>query len=256
MAAHSHNAGLGVTVASLAAISLGIFAGGVSAGAVALLLGVGVLGLFVGIALLAPRLVKPLARVVGWPARRAGGVAGELAGANAVRNPGRTASTAAALMIGLTLVTVVAVLGAGFSATTRQAVSDQVRADHVIDGDEGLGFRASEGDALAGVPGVTNVSHVRSDTALVQGEEGADQRHRPGDDRGLLHVRLVGGVRGRARRARARRRDRDRGLRRERGAEGRRPRGDHHAGRATSARSSSAASTTRRRPSSCSVRSA
>ena len=75
-------------------------------------------------------------------------------------------------MIGLTLVTVVAVLGAGFSATTRQAVSDQVRADHVIDGDEGLGFRASEGDALASVPGVTNASHVRSDTALVQGEEG------------------------------------------------------------------------------------
>ena len=71
------------------------------------------LGLFAGIALLAPRLVKPLARVVGWPARRAGGVAGELAGANSARNPGRTASTAAALMIGLTLVTVVAVLGAG-----------------------------------------------------------------------------------------------------------------------------------------------
>ena len=58
-------------------------------------------------------LVKPLARVVGWPARRAGGVAGDLAGANSVRNPSRTASTAAALMIGLTLVTVVAVLGAG-----------------------------------------------------------------------------------------------------------------------------------------------
>jgi putative ABC transport system permease protein len=172
MATHSHSAGLGVVLSSLAAISVGIFAGGVSDGAVALLLGGGVLGLFAGIALLAPRLVKPLARVVGWPARRAGGVAGELAGANAVRNPGRTASTAAALMIGLTLVTVVAVLGAGFSATTRQAVSDQVRADHVIDGEEGLGFRASEGDALARVPGVTNASHVRSDTALVQGEEG------------------------------------------------------------------------------------
>jgi putative ABC transport system permease protein len=172
MAAHSHNAGLGVTLASLAAISLGIFAGGVSAAAVGLLLGLGVLGLFAGIALLAPRLVKPLARIVGWPARRAGGVAGELAGANAVRNPGRTASTAAALMIGLTLVTVVAVLGSGFSATTRAAVSDQVRADHVIDGDQGLGFRASEGETLASVPGVTNASHVRSDTALVQGDEG------------------------------------------------------------------------------------
>ena len=173
MAAHSHNAGLGVT-RGLARRDLRSASSpaGVSAAAVALLLGGGVLGLFAGIALLAPRLVKPLARVVGWPARRAGGVAGELAGANAVRNPGRTASTAAALMIGLTLVTVVAVLGAGFSATTRQAVSDQVRADHVIDGDQGLGFRASEGDTLASVPGVTNASHVRSDTALVQGEEG------------------------------------------------------------------------------------
>ena len=72
---------------------------------VGVLLGGGVLGLFAGIAMLAPRLVEPLARLVGWPARRAGGVAGELAGANAVRNPGRTASTAAALMIGITLVT-------------------------------------------------------------------------------------------------------------------------------------------------------
>ena len=78
------------------------------------------IGLFLGIALLAPRLVKPLARLVGWPARRAGGVAGELAGANAVRNPGRTASTAAALMIGITLVTVVAVLGAGMGKATER----------------------------------------------------------------------------------------------------------------------------------------
>jgi putative ABC transport system permease protein len=172
MATHSHNAGLGVVLASVAAISAGIFAGGVSAGLVALLLGVGVLGLFVGIALTAPRLVKPLARVVGWPAKRAAGVAGELAGANAVRNPGRTASTAAALMIGLTLVTVVAVLGSGMSATTRSAVSDQVRADHVIDAKDGLPFRAAEGDALARVDGVTGATHVRSDTALVQGDEG------------------------------------------------------------------------------------
>ena len=131
------------------------------------------LGLFAGIALLAPRLVKPLARVVGWPARRAGGVAGELAGANAVRHPGRTASTAAALMIGLTLVTVVAVLGAGLNASTREAVSDQVNADYVIDGKQDLPFRADEGDRLAAVPGVTAASHVRSDKALVQRKENA-----------------------------------------------------------------------------------
>ena len=129
------------------------------------------LGLFLGIALLAPRLVKPLARVVGWPARRVGGVAGEIAGANAVRNPGRTASTAAALMIGLTLVTVVAVLGAGVNAGTKAAITKQVHADYVIDGKDGLPFRASEGDELAAVPGVTAASHVRSDDALVQGKK-------------------------------------------------------------------------------------
>jgi putative ABC transport system permease protein len=171
MAAHSHNAGLGVTLASLAAISLGIFAGGVSALAVGLLLGGGVLGLFLGIALLAPRLIKPLARVVGLPARRAGGVAGELAGANAVRNPGRTASTAAALMIGLTLVTVVAVLGAGINAGTKSAIKEQVHADYVVDGKQGLPFSASEGDTLAATPGVKSASHVRSDTAIVQGKQ-------------------------------------------------------------------------------------
>ncbi len=169
-AAHSRNTGLGVVAASLAAISAGVFAG-VSGGAVALLLGLGVLGLFLGIALLAPRLVKPLAHVVGWPARRAGGVAGELAGANAARNPSRTASTAAALMIGLTLVTVVAVLGAGMNKSTKSAVTDQIRAGYVVDGNDGVPFPAAEGDELAQVPGVTAASHVRGDKALVKGEE-------------------------------------------------------------------------------------
>jgi putative ABC transport system permease protein len=173
LAGHSGNAGIGVVVAALAAISLGIFASGLSGGAVALLLGGGVLALFAGIALLAPRLVKPLARVVGLPARRAGGVAGDLAAANAVRNPGRTASTAAALMIGLTLVTVVAVLGAGLRASTERAVSDQVRADYVVDGKQQLPFRASEGDAVAHVSGVTAATHVRSDKAIVEGTEDA-----------------------------------------------------------------------------------
>ena len=68
--------------------------------------------------MLAPRLVKPLAALVGLPAARLGGSAGRLARENSVRNPGRTASTAAALMIGLALVTVVATLGAGLRGST------------------------------------------------------------------------------------------------------------------------------------------
>ena len=169
-AAHSAKSGLAVLLASLAALATGMFAG-VAGALMALLLVLGVLGLFMGIALLAPSLVQPLARVVGWPARRAGGVAGDLAGANAVRNPGRTASTAAALMIGLTLVTVVAALGAGITAGTKAAISDQIHADYIVDGNEDLPFRADEGDRLASTQGVKAASHVRADEALVQGKE-------------------------------------------------------------------------------------
>src|SRR5207244_3520763 len=65
-----------------------------------LAMGVGALLLFVGVALISAWLVRPFASVLGWPATKIGGTAGTLARANSIRNPGRTASTAAALMIG------------------------------------------------------------------------------------------------------------------------------------------------------------
>jgi putative ABC transport system permease protein len=171
LAAHSLKAAVAISLASVAAIAAGVFAGGLGTLGVVVLLGLGVIGLFLGVALAAPHLVRPLARLVGWPARRGGGVAGELAGANSVRNPGRTASTAAALMVGLTLVTVVAVLGAGLRGSVESAVTDQLRAGWVLEGQDGVEFPAAEGEALAAVPGVTAVTHVRSDQALVAGGE-------------------------------------------------------------------------------------
>ena len=170
-AAHSLKAAVGVIAASIAAISAGVFASGLSAPVVAALLGVGVIALFLGVALAAPHLVKPLARLVGSPARRAGGIAGDLASSNSVRNPSRTASTAAALMVGLTLVTVVAVLGAGVRKSVESAVTDQVKAAYIVDGPDGVPFAAAEGDAIARVPGVNTASSVRVDKALVAGKE-------------------------------------------------------------------------------------
>ena len=170
-AAHTHKAGLVIAAGSLAAVLAGLFAGGLGALGTGVLLGGGVLGLFLGMALLAPRLVTPLARLVGWPARRRG-IAGELAGANAVRNPGRTASTAAALMIGLTLVTLVAVLGVEPGRRRRRAaVKKEIHAAYVIDGKGKMPFRAAEGDQLERIAGVKSASHVRSDTVIVDGKE-------------------------------------------------------------------------------------
>ena len=92
----------------------------------------GVLLLFLGVAMLSSHLVRPIARVVGLPARSAGGAAGRLASGNAVRNPGRTAATAAALMIGIALVSFIATLTNGMKASNREAIEEQVIADYVV----------------------------------------------------------------------------------------------------------------------------
>jgi putative ABC transport system permease protein len=158
---------------ALAVVSLGIaLFVGLSTAPMLLLLGVGTIALFLGVALLASRLVRPLAAVVGWPALRLGGMAGELARENSIRNPARTASTAAALMIGLALVTVVAVLGAALRDSTQNGVRDQVAADYVVTSQNGYDpFPAAAGDAVAGVPAVALASSVRSDQALANGTE-------------------------------------------------------------------------------------
>jgi putative ABC transport system permease protein len=158
-----------LTTIALAVVSLGVglFVSGLETPVLLLLLGVGAIALFLGVALLASRLVKPLAAIVGWPALRLGGMAGELARENSIRNPGRTASTAAALMIGLALVTVVAVLGAALRDSTQGAVRDQVTADYVVTSQNGFDpLPSAVGGAVAGTGGVELSSSVRFDQAL------------------------------------------------------------------------------------------
>jgi putative ABC transport system permease protein len=128
----------------------------------------GVLVLFVGVAMITSRLVRPLATLVGWPAQTIGGVAGNLARGNSIRNPGRTASTAAALMIGIALVTFVAVLASGMKASNRGAIEEQVIADYVVTAQDGFSpFVAAAGDAVAQSPDAEVVANVRSDLGKV-----------------------------------------------------------------------------------------
>jgi putative ABC transport system permease protein len=128
----------------------------------------GVILLFVGIAMISSHLVRPLAAVVGWPARMMGGAAGKLARGNSIRNPGRTAATAAALMIGIALVTFVAVLANGMKASNRGAIEDQVLADYVVTAQDGFSpFVAAAGDSVADSPDAELVANVRSDLGKV-----------------------------------------------------------------------------------------
>jgi putative ABC transport system permease protein len=151
-------------------LAFGVFASGLETATRLLSLAGGVLLLFVGVALLAPRLVPPLVRVLGAPGARLGGVAGQLASQNATRDPARTASTAAALMIGLALVTLVAVLGAGLRTSFTSAVDELFVADYALTG-EGEPLAVAAGKAAAAAPGVEVVSSLRSENGEAFGEE-------------------------------------------------------------------------------------
>ena len=131
----------------------------------------GVLLLFLGVAMISSKLVRPIARLVGWPATQIGGVAGRLAKQNSMRNPARTAATAAALMIGVALVTFVGVLANGMKESNRGAIEDQVQADYVVTAQDGFSpFVAGAGEALEESGAGEIVTPVRSELGKINGD--------------------------------------------------------------------------------------
>ena len=76
----------------------------------------------------------------------------KLSGRTRGGTPGRTAATAAALMIGLALVTFIAVLANGMKASNRGAIEDQVKAQYVLTAQDGFAPFPGAGDALANSP--------------------------------------------------------------------------------------------------------
>jgi putative ABC transport system permease protein len=164
----------GVIVAiSVFLLAYAMFADSLDTGPRLISIAVGVLGLFVGVAMLSRLAVPPVARAVGFPSARLGGAAGSLARGNALRNPGRTAATAAALMIGLALVTFIATLSAGMKSSNRDAIEAQVLADYVVTSQDGFTpFVAAAGDAAARATVAQQSTSVRSDLAKFAGDDG------------------------------------------------------------------------------------
>ncbi len=89
-----------------------------------------------------------------------------------MRNPGRTAVTASALMIGVMLVTAVTVVANGLRQETKGTLNDRIAASHVITAEDGWSPMNPEvAQAAAKVPGVTAVSSLRQDGGLVAGQK-------------------------------------------------------------------------------------
>lgn len=95
-------------------------------------LGVGAALLFVGLTLLSPLAAKPLSLGLGLPLGATLGKPGQLAKENAARNPRRTATTAAALMIGLSLVSMALVLGASIKQQITETFEAGLQADYFV----------------------------------------------------------------------------------------------------------------------------
>jgi putative ABC transport system permease protein len=160
-----------LTLAGFAALIYGLFGSGLGTGAILAFIGLGALLVFLGVALFASKLVPGLATTLGWPTAKLGGAPGALARGNAKRNPQRTASTAAALMIGLALVTLVAVLGQGIRSSFTNAVDDIFVSDYAITAQNNFSpIPPDAAQAVESVPGVEAVASVRTGEARVYGE--------------------------------------------------------------------------------------
>ena len=147
-----------VAVGGIAVAALGFFGDAATTTRLLEMAG-GAMLLFIAIAMLAKYIVRPLTRIIGWPLERLGGTSGRLARENAGRNPARTASTAAALMIGLGLVVFVAVFAQGLKASFIDVFDKAVTADVVaydVGSSQPLPKKGVE--AMRAVPGVETVA--------------------------------------------------------------------------------------------------
>jgi putative ABC transport system permease protein len=175
-----------IPIAILAVAAVLSVAGAFGVGSIGqslILVGVGALGLFLGVIMIAGRLIRPLAKLVGGPARRFGGPAGRLASGNATRNTTRTATTAAALMIGLALVTLVATIASSFGASNRSADEDAVSADYVVTSKSGFdtipaavgtSVRQDEAKAFGERAIVNGIAPAFADTVELDFEKGSE----------------------------------------------------------------------------------
>jgi putative ABC transport system permease protein len=120
--------------AGLALTAQGLFGGGAATSKLSAL-GGGAVAIFIGVAMSARYYVRPLASAIGLPVERLWGTPGRLARENAMRNPGRTAITSAALMVGLALVVFVAVFTAGLKSSFGSQIDELVKADLFVTSD-------------------------------------------------------------------------------------------------------------------------
>ncbi len=156
-----------ITLGGVALLAVGLTAPAIQ------LVGLGAVLIFIGVARLAPAVARPLSSVLGRPLAGLLGMSGRLGRENSMRSPRRTAQTASALMVGLALVSAIAVFGASLSRSATQSIDQALSADIIISNASSNGsgsFSTSVPKIASSLPGVTATSTVYGGQFEVRGD--------------------------------------------------------------------------------------
>ncbi|MBM2616291.1 ABC transporter permease [Actinoplanes sp. LDG1-06] len=165
-------AGLAATIAGAALLAAGLTGHAGPAEPLVALLG-GVLLVLIGIALLMPVLVRPVVAALGAPV--AFWTPGRLGERNSARQPRRTAITAAALMVGISLVVGIGVILTSVTRSFDQALGNRIKVDLIIAGEQ-TGplpptFDGAVLDQVRRMPEVETVLGFTTDVGVVDGSQ-------------------------------------------------------------------------------------
>jgi putative ABC transport system permease protein len=165
--------GIGGLILALGILSLffGLFgSSGIS------LVGIGALLMLVGVFVVSPLFARQLARIIGRPLTALRGVVGNLARENAARNPRRTATTGAAVMIAVSLVGFITIFASSANASIGSAIDQQLKTDYIVTlkgggGPGGGGISPVLAQRIAALPEIEASSAIRLGSAEVNGSQ-------------------------------------------------------------------------------------
>ncbi|MGE3323788.1 MAG: ABC transporter permease [Acidimicrobiia bacterium] len=123
------------------------------------------------VTVLGPTISGPVGQAIGAVIARWRGTTGALAQRNAVRNPKRTARTAMALTIGISVVAMVLTFTSSFKGLVSRTIDGQFSADYIITGRSFTGFSPEVARKVSEVPGVEAVTGIRFGSLEVNGEK-------------------------------------------------------------------------------------
>ncbi|MFG2830754.1 ABC transporter permease [Streptomyces sp. NPDC048434] len=129
-------------------------------------MGGGAVLLLIGVFILTPLLSRPLIALAA-PVLRAFGISGTLARQNALRNPRRTAATASALMVGLTLITGLTVIAGSVQKGIDKMATDSLKADYVVSMAGRTPLSPDVAKKISGLDEVTASTPLRNSPARV-----------------------------------------------------------------------------------------